>query len=182
MLKDLKDILKEDSTEKLELPLNHRQRFENRLQKLEPKKRKNYMFLKIAASILILISVGYFLTQSNTIQPDSSIDEKIDLADISPELKQIENNYESAINYEMLGIVATEDNKEILDSYLEKVALLSEDYKVLSKKLVTDEINEKVVNAVINNLQLRLQLLLELKDKLTELKSNKTLQNENNTI
>ncbi|MDY7395174.1 hypothetical protein UMM65_07960 [Aureibaculum sp. 2210JD6-5] len=181
MLKDIKDILKENSTEKLELPLNHRQRFENRLQKLEPKKAKNYIFLKIAASILVLISVGYFLIQNNSIET-AIPDEKIDLATISPELKQIENNYITAINYEMLGIEATEDNKEILDAYLEKVALLSEEYNALSKKLITDEINENTVNALINNLQLRLQLLLELKDKLTELKTNKTLQNETNTI
>lgn len=181
MLKDIKDILKEDSTEKLELPLNHRQRFENRLLKRQPKKRKKYMFLKIAAAILVLVSAGYFLMQDIIIQ-SGSIDEKIDLATISPELKLIENNYVTAINYEMLGIDATDDNKEILDSYLEKVASLSEEYKVLSKKLVTHEIDEKTVNDLINNLQLRLQLLLELKDKLTELKSNKTLQNETNTI
>ncbi|MET2984488.1 hypothetical protein [Aureibaculum conchae] len=181
MLKDIKDILKENSTEKLELPLNHRQRFENRLQKLEPKKKKNYGFLKIAASILVLISVGYFLIQNNKIQPDS-INERIDLAEISPELKQIENSYVTAINYELLGIEANEDNKELLDAYLEKVALLTEEYKVLSEKLITDDINEKIVNGLINNLQLRLQLLLELKDKLSEIKTNKTLQNETNTI
>lgn len=180
MLKDIKDILKEDSTEKLELPLNHRQRFENKLQKSVPRKRKSYLFLKIAASILVLLSVSYFLIQNNI--ETTTIDNKIDLAEISPELKQIESNYETAINYEMLGIEATEDNKEILDNYLEKVSSLSEEYKILSKKLITDDINENIVNALINNLQLRLQLLLELKDKLKELKSNKTIQNETNTI
>ncbi len=181
MLKDIKDILKENSTKKLELPLNHRQRFENRLQKTAPKKRKKYSYLKIAASILILIGISYYLIPNNNIEPTTVV-EKIDLATISPELKQIESNYETAINYEMLGIEVTDDNKELLDSYLEKVALLSEDYKVLSKKLFTDEINEKIVNALINNLQLRLQLLLELNDKLAEIKSNKILENENKTI
>ena len=151
------------------------------MQKIEPKKSKNYIFLKIAASILVLISTGYFLIQDDKIQPDSN-DEKMDLAEISPELKLIENNYETAITYEMLGIESTENNKEILDSYLGKVASLSEEYKILSKKLVTDDINEKVVNGLINNLQLRLQLLLELKDKLKELKTKNTLQNETNTI
>ena len=181
MLKDIKEIIKENEGEKLEMLSNHRQRFENRLQKQQPKKRKNYLFLKIAASILILISAGYFLIGNNDLQPDV-IDEKIDLAAISPELKQIENNYETAINYELLGIEVTDNNKEILDSYLEKVSVLSDDYKVLSKKLITDDINENIVNALINNLQLRLQLLLELKDKLKEIKSNKTIQNEDNTI
>lgn len=181
MLKDIKDILKENSTEKLELPLNHRQRFENKLQKLEPQKRKNYTFLKIAASVLVLISVGYFIMQNNKTQ-SNVIDQKIDLAEISPELKHIENNYVTAINYELLGIEANEHNKELLDAYLEKIALLTDEYTVLSKKLVTDDINEEIVNGLINNLQLRLQLLLELKDKLKELKSDKILQNETNTI
>ena len=181
MLKDIKDILKEDSSKKIDLPLNHRQRFENRLQKINPKNRKSYTVLKVAASILILIGISYYLIPNNNIEPTTVV-EKIDLATISPELKQIESNYETAINYEMLGIEVTDDNKELLDSYLEKVALLSEDYKVLSKKLFTDEINEKIVNALINNLQLRLQLLLELNDKLAEIKSNKILENENKTI
>ena len=43
-----------------ELPNNHRDLFEQRLQKELPRKNKNnYSFMKIAASILMLLSVGF---------------------------------------------------------------------------------------------------------------------------
>jgi hypothetical protein len=48
--------------------------------------------------------------------------------------------------------------------------------------LTEKEINEKTINALITNLQLRLQLLLELKDTIQEMKTPKTIKNENTTI
>ena len=55
---DLRDKIKKERKMK-ELPDNHRINFEQILQKeLHHKPKRNYAFLKIAASILIVISLG----------------------------------------------------------------------------------------------------------------------------
>jgi hypothetical protein len=184
MPKDIRDILKEAQGSR-ELKENHRLRFEERLQQLHrPKKKSNFFFLKIAASVMLLISVGYFLLNTSPVEiekPSVAI-KTTNLSSVSPEMKQIEDYYLTAINYEIASLEITPENQEILDDYLEKIGKLTEDYKRLNEKLAENGINEKTVNALITNLQLRLQLLLQLKDTLNELKTSKNEENENATI
>ncbi len=183
MPKDIREILKEAQNSK-ELNEKHRQRFEQRLQQLRTPKKKNYFFLKMAVSIVVLLSVGYFSLVNKPIGVEQQIVEpKItNLSSISPEMKQIENYYLTAINYEMASIEQTPKNKVVLDKYLEKIAELTNQYKQLTIDLTQKEINEKTINALIDNLQLRLQILLELKDTINEMKTPKTIKNETTTI
>ncbi len=183
MPKDIRKILKETENSK-ELNEKHRQRFEQRLQQLRTPKKKNYFFLKIAASIVVLLSVGYFSLVNKPIGVEQQIVElKItDLSSISPEMKQIEDYYLTAINYEISSLEETPENEKTLEDYLDKIGKLDADYKRLNTELSENGINEKIINSLITNLQLRLQLLLQLKDQLNEIRTSKTIKNENNTI
>ena len=179
MPKDIRDILKEAQSSK-GLKDNHRARFEKRLQQLHiPKKKKNFYFLKIAASIVLLVSLGYFAFNNSGIDMEKATIEakNVDLNNVSPEMKQIEDYYLTAINYEIASLENTPENQLILDNYLEKIGKLTDDYRRLNKEISEKGINEKVVNAMITNLQLRLQLLLQLKDTLSELKTSKNKEN-----
>ncbi len=184
MPKDIRDILKEAQANSKALKENHRQRFEQRLNQLHTPKKQGYFFLKVAASIIVLLSVGYYTLFTNVADiEDLPEDAKItNLSSISPEMKQIENYYLTAINYEMASIEQTPENKIILDNYLEKIAELTNQYKQLNIDLTEKEINEKTINALITNLQLRLQLLLELKDTIQEMKTPKTNRDESTII
>lgn len=185
MPKDMREIVKDAKENGLELPIGHRERFENRLAQLhKPKKTNSFFFLKIAASLLILISVGYFIMNNDPVKADQSSQATkiVSLSSVSPEMKQVEDYYTAAINYEIASLEITPENQEILDDYLEKIGKLDEDYKRLNKELSEKGINEKIVNAMITNLQLRLQLLLQLKDRLNEMKTSKNKENENVTI
>ncbi len=184
MPKDIREILKEAQTNSKELKENHRQRFEQRLQQLHKPKKKNYFFLKMAASMAVLLSIGYFSFFNKPVDIEQQIVEpKItNLSSISPEMKQIEDYYLTAINYEMASLEETPENKKILEDYLDKIGKLDADYKRLNEELTEKGINEKTINNLITNLQLRLQLLLQLKDQLFELRISKTIKNENNTI
>ncbi|MCB0476006.1 MAG: hypothetical protein KDC69_10035, partial [Flavobacteriaceae bacterium] len=86
------------------------------------------------------------------------------------------------INYEMASLEVTPETKKVLDAYLEKVALLTADYKNLTAELSEKGIDEKIINALITNLQLRLQLLIELKDTLNELNTTNTFKDEKVSI
>ncbi|MBT8385338.1 MAG: hypothetical protein KJO83_06485 [Bacteroidia bacterium] len=180
MPKDIRDILKENSRSALELSKDHRAKFEERLQKLHTPRVRNYLILKIAASILIIVSIGYLAI---THQPSDGINNSqnssiVDLGTVSPEMKQIENYYLTAINYEMASLEVNPEAKEVLDQYLEKISELTKAYKQLNIDLSQNGITEKTINALITNLQLRLQLLLELKDTMNEIKTSKTSNNE----
>lgn len=182
MPKDLKKILQNQKISSGELSKNHRINFEARLKnELHVPKSSKYRFLKIAASFLVLIGLGsslFYISNQNSELPKSVA--KIEsLGSISPELKNIENYYLASIQTEILELNQTTENKELLDGYLEKISELSEDYKLLTKQLNTDGLNEKTINALIENLQLRLKLLYQLKTQLNELKNLNTLENEN---
>jgi hypothetical protein len=82
----------------------------------------------------------------------------------------------------MASLETTPESEEVLNTYLEKIALLTEQYKELTGELSSKGINEKTINALITNLQLRLQLLLELKDTINELKNPKHIENEKLTV
>ncbi len=184
MPKDIREILKEAQNSR-ELQANHRDRFENRLQQLHQKKKKpNFFFLKIAASIVLVMSIGYYILDTNPVEDGELIESAntMNLRSVSPEMKQIEDYYVSAINYEIASLEITSENQEILDDYLEKIGKLAEDYERLNDELSKNGIKEKTINALITNLQLRLQLLLQLKDTLNEMKTSKNTENENVTI
>ena len=101
------------------------------------------------------------------------------LGSISPELKKVEDYYLVSINAEILNLQETPENKELVNGYLEKIGELTKDYKTLTTDLNTEGINEKAINALIENLQLRLKLLLQLKEQLKELQNTNVVQNEN---
>ena len=182
MPKDLREIIKSDLTRSIDLSSDHREKFEGKLMEMKKPKRYNYYFLKIAATIVLFASLGYFFLPKDSVQPNLNDVETVNIGSISPEMKQIENYYLTAINYEMSSIEPSEENKDILDTYLKKIAELTDEYKQLSIDLTEKEINEQTVNALITNLQMRLQLLLDLKDTLNEMKNPKTSNNENTTV
>jgi len=179
MQKDIKKIIEtEFKNSKKELPINHRDRFKEKLQKELHKKQSNKnILLKIAAVAILVISVLAIFNKSNV--EEIEIKEKYTLGSLSPELKKIENYYNNAINFELSKIKITEENKQKSEKYFTKLEQLTEQYKKESAQLNIDKINEKSINALIDNLQIRLQLLLQLKE---QLQTNKNTKDENHKI
>ncbi|UNY97590.1 hypothetical protein MQE36_10890 [Zhouia spongiae] len=183
MAQDLRELFKGDkSFNKHEMPSDHEERFLKLLDKKLPQKRKgnSFFILKIAASLLVLVSLGTvfynsFKNQGNTtvvnvLEAIKNQNSKITLGDISPDLKKIENYYLANINVELAEMEITDDNKKLFDGYVNRLEELNSEYQRLTNELNEVGPNEQTVSALIDNLQLRLQLLYRLKDKLEELK------------
>ena len=109
---DIREKIKNETTMQ-ELPKDHRELFEQRLKKEFPKKRAiNLRFMQIAASIMILLSLGiagYQFSKSDVpeeiVQKDLVTVKKINsMADISPDLKKVEDYYLTSINYQIAKI------------------------------------------------------------------------------
>lgn len=182
MSKDLRKMLRNEQIGTSDLSKNHRKNFEARLRKeLHGAKRKNYQFLRIAASFLIVIGLGtsIFFFSDNSVEETVETAKIESLGSISPELQKIENYYLASIQVEISTLEETPENKELLDSYLEKIGELTSEYKILTAELNKEGLNEKTINALIDNLQLRLKLLYQLKEQLNDLKTLNTKQDEN---
>ncbi|WP_340077473.1 hypothetical protein [Leptobacterium sp. I13] len=196
MAQDIRKLFKEKehlTTHKMKK--GHEERFLQKLEIVLPKHRKNSFFIfQIAASVTVLIAVSYFSYQylnknknihdNNTVvetkKDEPTIENGITLGDISPELKKVQDYYLANINLELLEIEVTPENKQLFDSYINRLEELDEEYKTLNEELNSIGPNEYTVTALINNLQLRLQLLYKLKDKLKELKekTNETVKDQ----
>ncbi|MBN4082767.1 hypothetical protein JYT50_00160 [bacterium AH-315-A23] len=182
MPKDLRELFKNEPMQSIELSKKHRKNFEEKLQKaLHGSKNSFNHFLKIAASFLVIVGLGssLFYFSNNPIEETPEMVKIESLGSISPELKNIENYYLASINTEISNLQKNPENKELLDGYLEKIGELTQEYKILTSELNTEGVNEKTINALIDNLQLRLKLLYQLKEQLDELKKLNITENEN---
>ena len=66
-----------------------------------------------------------------------------------------------------------------MDEYFRKLNKLAKEYDVLSQQLDPTQVDEALINNLIDNLQMRLQLMIALKK---ELKSLKSKNNEKITV
>ncbi|WP_425236374.1 hypothetical protein [Ulvibacterium sp.] len=195
MGQDLREMFKkENEGGKFQMPEGHENRFLERLETELPKREKSsFYILKIAASILVLLSIGIVgykvLTGKDTIKTtvveknDPSKEKKgISFGDLSPDLKKVEDYYVTNINLELSRLEVSEENKILVDSFMDRLADLNGEYERLNAELNEIGPNDQTITALIKNLQLRLELLQKLKRKLNELKSSKNEQVTKNTI
>ncbi|NAS11305.1 hypothetical protein [Poritiphilus flavus] len=187
MAQDLRELFKKEKDKKFPMKSGHEERFLERLDSALPQKKKaSYFFLKVAASFIVLISLGvftYYQTIFDKDIPETVVDRnevqkstekpELSLGDLSPDLRKVENYYVANINLELSQLQISEDNKAVVDGFMERLAALNEEYQVLNKELNDIGPNDQTITALVRNLQLRLQLLLKLKEKLNELKSSK---------
>ena len=194
MARDLRDLFKEEQKEQeFKMAKGHERRFKDLLEKELPKQRRvGFFTLRIAATILVLVSIGAFLYLNRSEDPmKTTIVEKgpeietktgISLGDLSPDLRKIENYYEVNISLALSKLNVSGDNKILVDSYMERLSELNIEYKKLNLELNQLGPNDQTISALIKNLQLRLQLLQKLKEKLNEVQSSKNEQYETNAI
>ena len=183
MAQDLRDIFKEQRRlEHESMPQGHEARFLQKLENGAPQQvsHKFRNWWKIAASVVVFLGLGYgayhFTTDPMPIAVDS--DEVVTtpkvktMGDISPDLKKVEDYYLASINLELSKIELTTDNKEIFDGYINRLEELQDEYNNLNMELTDNGPNPLTIDALINNLKLRLNLLYDMQDQLKRLNTN----------
>jgi len=198
MAQDIREMFKNGSLAKERLEKGHHKRFERKLDKEfgKEKEHNSFLFLKVAAIFIIAIGVAFFYFKSNNtptenkmvntpdVEKTNSVQKKdnIQLSEISPEFEKIESYYLAGINLELAKLEINADNKLLIDSFMVELSELDKEYQRLNMDLNETGINEQTVQAMINNLQLRLELLFKLKNKLNDLKKSKSTTYENAQI
>ncbi len=186
MAQDLKKLFKETtSNTSAKMSEGHEMRFFEKLETEFPKKQKfiyRLKFLNVAASVVILIGLGYSALQYfnksghiNTSKQEISNTIK-SLGEVSPDLKKVEDYYLASINLELSKIQLTPSNKELFDGYVQRLKELDGEYNKLILELEDDGLNQETLDALIDNLKFRLNLVMHLKEKLKEFNDQSFLE------
>lgn len=202
MAQDIRNMFKDDdeSWTSEKLSKDHRKNFEAKLDKALPKQKSTnkFIILKLAALFIVLLGIGaFFLNKDQFIKSDTPIvstpevEDKVEnekeeppvkefqLSDVSPDFKKIENYYLAGINMELAKLEVNPSNKALIDSFMSKMAELNNEYKRLNTEFNESGPNEQTIEAMVENLQLRLDLLYKLKNKLNEIKQSKNTDHGN---
>ncbi len=199
MAQDIRELLKQDRqipSEKIKQ--GHEFRFMSRLEKELPKKKTqnlNYKWLKIAASVVVVLSISVLTFNqlggedlkggTELVNIDDSTAKKSTvkltkqsstLAEISPEYQEVENSILTSIKFQLSQITIDDTNRELVESFMARLDNLDKEYQKLNRELIEVGPNVQSVEAMMENLTIRLSLLNRLKDKLKELES---IENEN---
>lgn len=184
MAQDLRELFKQDrETQSSEMPKGHEARFLTKLDKALPEEtsnRRGWSFLSIAASIVVLLGLSYGAFQYvNQPSLDNDLPEVVEttpkiktMGDVSPDLKKVEDYYLASINLELTKVELTSENKDIFDGYLLQLEELKAEYHNLNLELTENGANPLTIDALINNLKLRLNLLHRMQEQLKALKAD----------
>jgi hypothetical protein len=167
----------------------HFDRFEARLNKLHKKPVITFGIVWKAAAVLVfaLMAVNqgsiYFSKDNSPIFGFRKSSE-ISLASVSPEHKETEFYYTTAINEGMTqwdrfakeGLVTAEEQKA-LEHEMEEFEKI---YKNLQNDLKANPGDDRIVNAMIEYYQAKLNVINMIINKLQEIKCKKSNNNENN--
>ena len=175
MKRDIRELFKnEDFEAKYDLPQNHRDDFLEKLKSNQSNKSKQsnqskYLFLKIAAVLIVAIAISFTVFNSQNIEVPSPI---------IAQIEAVEAEYLNNINEEWINFIAVAEDENLVSRYKEKLTDLDNDYQEISRSFKNDSNNILVIESLVENLQTRLQLLKDIQVHINIL-NQKTEQNEN---
>jgi DNA repair exonuclease SbcCD ATPase subunit len=167
----LHDFFSENDFDFQEPHSGHMQRFERRLQGVQPKRRLPWKWMSIAASIIL--AIGFFIGQN-------SQNEAPKLSDVSSKMAEVENYFVNTINFEVRELEKSRslETEEVIEQALEKIEKLEDDYKTFIEELSKNGKQEKVIHQMIQNYQKRLEILQNTLIQIELIKNQKTFSNE----
>ena len=156
----IKNILKK-------LPKAHRKDFIKKLDGVKNSRntKSSYYFLKIAASVLLILFCGYFY-QNKYSKPTKTA--------LEIQFEGIENEYLININKEWNAFIEVANDTILIRKYKDKLKESDTDYKKITTQLKELPNNINVLESLIDNLQRRLQLIKDIKEHINELNQKKT--------
>ncbi|WP_422107765.1 hypothetical protein [Winogradskyella sp.] len=157
MKQDIRDLFK-GNEELKSLPENHRVEFLDKLKKQSRGSTNAKFWLQIAASIILVATIGYGLYNSGL--------ERQETSPIFAEVKAMEIEYLEDINTEWEKFVATTKDKALVERFRKKLGDLDRDYKTLSEQFKNGSENILILESLIENLQTRLQILKDIQEHL----------------
>lgn len=175
MEQDIRALFKKNDELK-KLPENHKDEFLGKLKnsKQNTSSKPKYSFVyRIAAVLIIGLSIGYgvFKTNFNT---DKVVEENI----LVQQIESIEKEYLANIEQEWQSFLMLTKDEKLVKRFENKLADLDAYYKDISIEFQEDTNDIIVLEALVENLQTRLNILKDIQ-KHIKILNQKNEQNEN---
>ena len=139
------------------------------------KKHIDFSFIWKAAAVFFFGVSAYLLFQLNSTSNNSNLQSELSTAGIIEEFEETEEFYISQISEKRADIEAINHIKpDLAKSFQEDINKMDSLYNELKKELSQDS-NEQVFNALVQNLQMRIEILNQ---QLNILKSLKNSEND----
>ena len=177
VMKNIEDIItgNKDFFEDAEPSTGHFERFNRKLEmrfQVNSVKRSIVPYLLKAAVVTLLITLSSLWTWDHFIRPGRS---RMTLGQVSPQYKEVESYYVHQVNL-MEGEIV---NIDLKNNPAQKAVLLKEmksmdsTYITLQKELKANPNDERIINAMIEHYQTKLDVMTYIVNQL------KTIRNEN---
>ena len=151
----------------------HLERFQQRLNNQDIKKKKiiSFKWMSIAASIILM--VGFWLGSNHT-------EQQLLLADVSPQMQEAESFFVSTIKQELKEIekVRNPKTERVIEDALNQLEVLEDKYKDLINALNKSNDDRRVVYAMISNYQSRIEVLQGVLALINQINNPKENQDE----
>jgi hypothetical protein len=179
-MKTIDDIIRDnrDFFEDKEPSEGHFDRFNRKLAMRFPQvktTRSIVPYLLKAAVVTLLVTLSSLWTWEHFIRPDRS---RMALGDVSPHYREVENYYIHQVTLleSEIGTVEINSNPEQKGMLLSEMRSMDSVYVQLQKELKANPGDERIINAMIEHYQTKLEVMSFIVDQL------KTIRNENQNI
>jgi len=175
-MKNIEDIIRnnKDFFEDAEPSEGHFERFnrklELRFQKNAPKKSIVPYLLK-AAVVTLLVTLSSLYTWDNFIRPENS---RMTLGQVSPQYKEVENYYMHQVNMMESEIVSIDmkNNPVQKEVLLKEMESMDSVYVSLQKELKANPNDERIINAMIEHYQTKLEVMTYIVNQLKAIRND----------
>jgi hypothetical protein len=183
-MENIEDIIRSNKNlfEEAEPSSGHFERFSIKLEKrfhVNVPTRSIVPYLLRAAVVTLLVTLSSLWTWDNFIRPANS---KMTLGQVSPQYKEVENYYIHQVNMvegELVNI-DLKNNPEQKAVLLNEMKSMDSVYVSLQKELKANPDDERIINAMIEHYQTKLEVMTYIVNQLKTVRSEnqKSTQNE----
>lgn len=143
-------------------------------------KRSIVPYLLRAAVVTVLVTLSSLWVWEHFLKPESS---RMTLSDVSPQYREVENYYLHQVNLmeSDLRAVNLEDNPEQKEMLIRELKSMDSVYVSLQKDLKANPNDERIINAMIEHYQTKLEIMTYIVNQLKELRDETLKKEENET-
>lgn len=177
IIRSNREVFEEEPSE------GHFERFNKKLEMrfhTEGNKRSIVPYLLKAAVVTLLVTLSSLWIWDNFLGPDSK---RLTLGDISPQYKEVENYYIHQVNLlenEINSVNISDPNQyEMLKS---EIRSMDSVYVQLQKELKANPNDERIINAMIEHYQTKLDVMTFIVNQLKSIRDENQNINENEKI
>ncbi|MDY2587245.1 hypothetical protein [Winogradskyella aquimaris] len=154
MKQDIREFFKDQEDLKTP-PANHRKEFLDKLKAQNQSKKVGQKWLNVVAVVIVALTLGFTVLYKKPTE---------EVSPIIAQVEALEADYLKEINTEWDNFIAIADDEVLVVRFRKRLDDLDKDYQLIAEQFKGDVNNIQVVEALVENLQTRLQILKDIQE------------------